>query len=337
VKKSFWNLVLRFFKSIKLALILIGYLVITSIIATLVPQGREASFYSHEFSPLVARIILQFNLDNFFRSVLFLAPATLFFINLNVCTIYRFVTRIKRGAKLRLGPDILHVGLIILMIAGVVTLFERQEASVFLAPGDIVKLQGGYRMALESFRYAVYESGRPREWVSEVKFGTQGKLDREKKIEVNRPLRIGSLNIFQSSYKDLSVIALEAMSGANKGKVYSMHTGNAIRVGNKTYNLIQVATDESGLVTEVRKNGDTTGDKLGAVFIVFEKNGKATRKIYRIGDTIDDYRIKDIVPWMETGLMVVEDPGFVPILLGLLVLITGLMLTFYQKIKDKKI
>jgi len=374
VRVRIGSLLLRFFRSIRLALILIAYLVVTSIVASLIPQGRDSAFYAHEFSPVLARLITVLSLDNFFRSLLFLVPAALFFVNLTVCTVYRLATRIKRKARLRLGPDIIHIGLIILMLAGIVTLFGRREGSVYLAPGDSVKIPGGYELVLNSFTYEVYRDGRPKEWVSDVEFGKSVSKARKYRIKVNKPLKAGTLNIFQYSYRDLSSVVLKALSGEKNGTTYSMHPGNSIREAGATYKLMQVTTDISGLVTMVNSKRSAQGsgqggqdsgqgsgqggqdsgqgsgggsaqdsgqgaadkEEPGAVFLVTDRNGESQRRIFRVGDRIDGYKITDTIPWMETGLRVVSDPGFIPILIGLLLVITGLILAFYQKIKDRE-
>lgn len=48
------------------------------------------------------------------------------------------------------------------MIAGVITLFERREGFIYLAPGDTVDLPNGYTLALKSFSFASYTDGRPK-------------------------------------------------------------------------------------------------------------------------------------------------------------------------------
>lgn len=327
------KLLLRFFKSVKLALILIAYLVVTSIVATLIPQGRGSAFYSHEFSPILARLITALSLDNFFRSFLFLVPAAIFFVNLTVCTVYRLVTRIKRRAKLRIGPDIIHMGLIVLMLAGVITLFGRREGSIFLAPGDSVKIPGGYELTLNSFTYEVYRDGRPKEWVSKVVFRKDSGTVKSYAIQVNRPLKAAGINIFQYSYRDLSEVTLENLK---EGKKYLIHPGNVFKVKDKTFRLMQVSTNSSGLITEVNPKPTADEKTLRVMFLVTDNTGLSGRRIYKVGDKIDDYTIKDAVPRLETGLRIISDPGFVPILIGLLLIVTGLVLAFYQKMKDKE-
>ena len=118
--------VFRFFKSLKLALLLILYLLISSALASLIPQNRPPVFYLERYPAL----LLALGLDHFFRSALFLFPALLFFVNLAVCSFARFHTRLRgRSAHTQsLGPDLLHLGLLLLMVAGALSLFGRRGA-----------------------------------------------------------------------------------------------------------------------------------------------------------------------------------------------------------------
>ncbi len=350
--------VYRFFKSIKLALILIGYLVVTSIIASLIPQGREPGFYTHEFSAPIYKLITTLNLNNFFRSLLFLVPLGIFTINLSVCTMDRLVTRIKHHAPLRLGPDIIHIGLLVLIAAGLITLFQRQEGFVFLSPGDSVRLPNGYELTLKRFIFKIYRDGRPKKWISEIELTeqtTQSSKDNSQAppriatIEVNRPLRLGNLNIFQYSYRDISTITLKDPSGTP----ITIHTGKSLRAENSIYTFIRVSTDLSGLTAIVTKkmsrpkNSSTEtlsieGNKNRnfAVFFRLEPQDDtrpSRLKIFPVGAKLGRYTITRITPRLESGLNVVYDPGFTPIIVGLLFVGFGLALTLIQKIGDNKL
>ncbi len=321
----------RFFKSIKLALILIGYLVLTSLVSTFIPQGKDPVFYAHEYPGTLYRIITGLDMDNFFRSFLFLVPLTLFFINLAVCTIDRIVTRIKRRSLFRPGPDIIHVGLLILMIAGVFTLFERREGFTFLAPGDRVKLPGGYTIELKSFTFTQYPDGRPKLWISDMELTSGSNIKRRVTVQVNKPLRIGTLNVFQFSYKDFSAVSLS--DGA--GKTVLLNPGKTLSFGSSVYRLAKVSTVKDGMTTTVTdKNNDGTSE-LTAVF--FKSGGSgAERLLLHEGDSIGGYTITELVPRLETGLNIVDDPGYHVIIAALILIGIGLTVTFIQKKGDFK-
>jgi len=125
----------RFFRSVRLAVVLLLVLTLLSLLSTFVPQGRPDQFYTARYSPFVSGLITGSGMGRFFSSILFLAPVFLFTVNLGVCAVDRFVKRTRAGAKKRYGPDFLHVGLLILIAGGIVTSFARQEKVVWMAEG----------------------------------------------------------------------------------------------------------------------------------------------------------------------------------------------------------
>jgi cytochrome c biogenesis protein len=83
------NKVWRFFASIRLALISLIVLATTSIIGTVIKQGKSPSFYAEEFGPDVATLLDLFDLTNMYTSTWFTLLLCLFAVNLIVCSIER--------------------------------------------------------------------------------------------------------------------------------------------------------------------------------------------------------------------------------------------------------
>ena len=127
----------------RLAIGLIAYLAVTCILATLVPQGLADDEYRAMYPKIVAQLVVQTGFGGFFGSILFIIPAFLFFANLSACTVKRFVRELRKKAGRRHGPDILHVGLMALVIGSIWSFSGHQQGSVTLAPGDGVNLPDG--------------------------------------------------------------------------------------------------------------------------------------------------------------------------------------------------
>jgi cytochrome c biogenesis protein ResB len=158
----------KFFRSVKLAIVLILIITFTSIISTFIPQNKEILFYMETYRKFTSWFILTSGFNSFFKSYIFIVPSVLFFLNLSVCTFDRLKGRIKRKAKNRFGPDILHVGLLILIIGGMITFMGRTEAFVRMEEGEVISLTGGYTLTLKDFDFLKYENGRPKDWISTV-------------------------------------------------------------------------------------------------------------------------------------------------------------------------
>lgn len=310
----------RFFKSVKLAVVLIAIIAIGSIFATLVPQREETEFYFNKYSRPVFRLIVGLYLDVFFRSPLFVVAAVLFVINLMVCTIDRLV-RVTRGKrKLRFGPDIVHIGLLILVLGGLVSVWGRQEGFIFLGEGDQVRLPGDYILSLISFEFLLYEDGRPQDWVSTVDVFRENELVKDDyAIEVNRPLRLGRIKLFQSSYSEAHQVVFRHPEGTE----FVLNPEEPIHAEDVVYMFKGVEVSDAG---EVR-----------AVFEEW-RDGRVTElKKLDTNAKLQDYELLRINRRNLTGIQAVSDPGYLPVLVGLVLCTIGLVLTYAQKIGDNQI
>lgn len=83
------NPVWAFFASVKLALILISVIAVTSIIGSVLQQKRERSFYVEEFGEYLTNVFMVLDLTTMYSSWWFLTLLLLFTINLIVCSLER--------------------------------------------------------------------------------------------------------------------------------------------------------------------------------------------------------------------------------------------------------
>jgi hypothetical protein len=314
------NTLYKFFKSTKLAVVLILLIAVLSILATLIPQKQDAAYYFHNLSPLLARVVLALGFDSFFRSVLFLAPVGLFFINLSVCTVDRLVRRFRIKAIRRHGPDLIHIGLLLLIVGAMFTVFARKEAVVYLGEGEEILLPGDYSLRVLSFEFEKYENGRPKDWISTV----QVRLGEEEvipsfAIEVNKPLKINRVKIYQSSYAEEG----RAILVDNEGKEYGISSGEGFEWEGKLF-LFQGLEGAAFAEMERAIFEEWTGHQRTDMFGVAR------------GETVGQYRVKDLSSRMVTGLKAVRDPGFLPVVIALIVVAVGLSLTLLQKQRDQE-
>ena len=312
----------NFFRSVRLAIVLILIITFTSIISTLIPQNKEPSFYTETYSAITSWLILTTGFNSFFRSFIFIAPSFLFFINLAVCTFDRLRGRIKRKAKNRFGPDILHIGLLILIVGGVITFAGRTEAFVRMEEGDTINLTGGYSLTLKSFDFFKYENGRPKDWISTVMLEKDDQIIKESfAIEVNRPLKAGNKKIYQTSYTINNLLFISDP----EGNTYRLNPGQMIPVGDDGMIFKDIIPDPS------------VPDKSDVIFEKWVDNKIEKLVSLSVSDNIDIYTIMGTEVRMSTGLQIVSDPGYYTVLIGLILLTIGLFLTYYQKLGDDKL
>jgi cytochrome c biogenesis protein len=305
----------KFFRSIRLAVVLILVIAGLSILSTLIPQNKEAAFYFHSYGAFWAQAILGLRFNQFFRSLLFLTPVALFFVNLSVCTVDRLVKREGRKTRRRHGPDLIHIGLLLLIIGAMFSVFGRKEGLVYMGVEDEIQLPGNYLLRLLDYEYVEYEDGRPKDWISTVQVRRDEEiLVEEFPIEVNRPLNIKGIKIYQTTFAREGRASLRDPQGNSS----TISSGQGFEM--------------EGAVVIFR------GIEGGIA--VFERWENHTRKeVYTIGigQTIGAYTVTELGSRDVTGLKAVKDPGFIPVVIALIIVAAGLTLTLVQKRKDKQI
>ena len=305
---------LSFFKSVKVAVTLILYIAITSILATLIPQGREIAFYESQYPPLLARIIIGTQFHIFFQSVLFLIPALLFSLNLAVCAVDRVVRELRKKAKPRFGVDLVHLGILVLIVGGIIS-FNRDDRGVkYMLEGDELPLPGGQVLRLEKYEYQQYPDGRPKDWISVVDVVDNGKVTIDSfPIEVNRPLQVASWKVYQADFVNQLVLT------DDKNIEYTAEPGQFIMYDNFAF-----------VYRYIHRTGP------GSYKIIFEKwmgHSFVERMELSISDQIGDFAIKEVREY--TGLHLVKDPGYLFVIISLILISIGLSITYIQKIGDK--
>ncbi len=84
------NSLWQFFASVKLALVILCLIAITSIIGTVIPQKEAAEFYTSTYGPKMAQVFSILDIPDMYNSWWFLALLFLLGFNLIICSIDRF-------------------------------------------------------------------------------------------------------------------------------------------------------------------------------------------------------------------------------------------------------
>jgi hypothetical protein len=309
----------RFFRSVRLGIVLILVIIVLSLLATLVPQGREDSYYRTSYSFPVYQLLTVTRFTAFFGSPLFYAACALLVANLSVCTVDRFARRRRAGAARRYGPDLIHIGLLLLIAGGLVTMAMRREKLYTMVEGDQVDLGNSWSLTLEKFEYLTWDNGSPRAWISTVRVEHDGAVEIPSyPIAVNKPLRLPRLQVYQVNY------SLEGVLHATdpEGTAVAATTGEGFHYG-----------DEVWYFAEVRKAQDGSWQ---AVFQQWRGHAVAATRSVGAGEKIGPYTLTRVSGVYQTGLKAVTDPGYLPVVIAFIIIAVGLGLTFIQKARDEK-
>lgn len=96
--------VIRFFSSVKLAIVLIILLVAASIVGTLIPQGRDMAEYAARYGRM-GKPLVGLQLTDVYRSAWFLGLLGLFGLNIAACTATRLGGKVRRARRPRIESD----------------------------------------------------------------------------------------------------------------------------------------------------------------------------------------------------------------------------------------
>lgn len=101
-KNSIWN----FFASVKLAIFTLSFIALTSIIGTVVQQGKSHSFYVETYGPRMAQFFKVLDISDMYYSWWFVGFLGLLCANLIICSFDRFpaVLKIIRADNLSIKP-----------------------------------------------------------------------------------------------------------------------------------------------------------------------------------------------------------------------------------------
>jgi cytochrome c biogenesis protein len=312
------NTLYRSLKSVRLAVVLLLAITVLSVLATLVPQGRENAFYQSSYSVSVYRLVTALQLHRFFSSLFFLIPVSLFILNLSVCAVDRFVRRARSRARKRYGPDLVHIGLLLLILGSLVTVLARQEKDFSLASGEDVALTTTYSIKLMSTQFLRYENGSPKAWISTVRVLRNGNEEISTySIRVNHPLRLPGVAVYQTNWSDEGTLTLkDGLGNEAKGR-----PGQGFQDGDSYWHF-------SDIIKE--------GDVQRAAFQEYRGQDIVSSRRLAPGDRIGPYTVTRIESLPVSGLKAVSDPGFLVIIVAIIVLAAGLGLTYVQKMREEK-
>jgi cytochrome c biogenesis protein ResB len=312
------NALYRFFKSVRLAIVLILVVTVLSLLATLVPQGREDAFYRTAYSPALYALITTLDFNRFFSSVLFVLPLIMFALNLGICAVDRVVRRTRMKAQKRFGPDIVHIALLVLIAGGLVSALDRHAKDFSMAQGQEVAVAPHYSIRLRSFQYLTYENGSPRAWISTVDVLRDGTLETAGfPIRVNHPLRLKGVAIYQTTWENQSAFLFRDRSGVEA----TAHIGDGFQDGESFWYLADLVED---------------GGDQKALFQEYKGNAVVSMRKLAVSQTLGPYTLARITQNLVTGLRSVSDPGFTTVVVAVALLGLGLALTFVQNRRGER-
>ncbi|QTA38037.1 cytochrome c biogenesis protein ResB [Thermosipho ferrireducens] len=242
----------------------------------------------------------------------------------------------------KIGPDIIHVGILIAIVSGLVIGLTTKMEKFYLSPGDEFNVDGKV-LELADFKFYTYENGMPKDWISIVRY--DGKTY---SIEVNKPMNIQKGKLYQWSHKvDWNVkLRFEGLDYVYEGPDdSSFKAGNYrikisrfiphLRVSNgKVYNMSNEPVNPAILVEYY----NLLGVRIGRQWVFENFDYPTDPKDFPVKAYLAGYK-----KYEQTGLLYVKSQGDLLMFIALIFIGIGSMLSIrrdYNKVyavrdKDK--
>ena len=184
------NSLWQFFASVKLALVILCLIAITSIIGTVIPQKEAAEFYAANYGPKVAQVFSILDIPDMYNSWWFLALLFLLGFNLIICSIDRFpgVWKQVNADGLALTPERLQ---------------KMANRSSWTSPGSVDEVRAAL---LEKLQAKGFKAGSRKDDETTILFSQKGHWTRTGVYMVHASILviflgaiIGSLGGFKGS------------------------------------------------------------------------------------------------------------------------------------------
>ncbi len=339
---------MRMFKkigSLKITLIVLSALVLSSILGTVIVQGQKDQFYIQKYGVKTGSTILFFGADDFFNSTYYNILLFCLGFNLLVCTVNSFKFMFLKDRR-KLAIFLLHCGILMVFLGALISRFTKQSQYYTLFADEKVVLEDEKaEIVFKEFSIEYYPGSQmPKEYRSRVELFEDGVLKSDYSLRVNHPLRYKGFSFYQSSFKVLADVEIK-IKHRNKviwegfwehGRPLQVSGKNAIRF-EMTHFLPDVSVDRQGRISLRSYN---LGNAAMLIRAYREKEMVYEQWIFSDSENkaglnreagIFDFEVKKIVPVYATIIQVIKDPGLGFVMSGFALLFGGMLLLLLKK------
>lgn len=226
----------------------------------------------------------------------------------------------RRGLLGRVGPLLVHAGMVVFIAGAVVGAFGGQRLERFLAPGhslELISPRGGpgLELALEAFSIDRDPQGRPEQYTSELLLRDQpGDPGQPARVSVNHPLRHRGITVYQADW-GLARVGLQL----GRSPVLPLPLQTLPQLGEQVWGLVLPTRPDGSLPVLL-----TLRSELGPAE-VFGADGQRLGLLAVGGEPVEveglPLRLREVLP--ASGLLIKRDPGVPLVYGGFAVLLAG--------------
>ena len=247
------------------------------------------------------------------------------FLKKNGWSTYKFENRLsaRKGLIGKLGPIIVHIGLIVLLIGSAYGSFTSQSKEQYLIPGESLDLinestNSTATIKLDNFKIERESDGIPKQFISRLDFFSEDpKLNEIKTTKVNHPIRFKGLTIYQADWA-VSNVVIEI-----DNILYQLQLKPIPEIGDQIWGILLELGEET------KKNYLLTIDNENGPIKISNLQDFAEKNLYLNGDSIEInssvLSLKKIVS--SSGLIIKNDPSIPFIYFSFILIIFGTILS----------
>ena len=229
----------------------------------------------------------------------------------------------RKGLLGRVGPLLVHAGMVVLMLGAAWGALGGQRAEQYLAPGRSLELMDSrgssqLTLALDHFSIQRDPAGRPEQFTSQLRIlegdGSDGSLLKQAEISVNHPLRFQGVTLYQADWA-LATISLQL----GKSPLLELPLQSFPQLGEQIW----------GIVLPTRPDGSepvllSLGSEQGPVEI-YGADGISLARLAPGGPAVEvkglPIRVESVLP--ASGILLKRDPGVPLVYTGFAIALAG--------------
>ncbi len=233
-----------------------------------------------------------------------------------------------------LGSSVTHLGIIVIVLGSFLGNYFADEGFFNLVPGDIRPFPDyGFSMRLDDFYLGFRENNSVEQYYSEVTILEPGKENKSEKLWVNNPLKYDSLSFYQTSYGWASRLKITDLSGeVSETKLLRNGESYFYQPSHITIYLYGFYPDFN--ITGAGEPFTMSERKINPHYAVmlYQFNQHLGSYVLEPGQPIEmeDYNISFDDSVLYTGITYRKDFGYFFVLAGSLLMLMGLIMSFYM-------
>ena len=340
----------RFISSMKFALILLVILVLMCVAGSFVTQGQTYVWYTSQYSERTAAAIIALRLDDVFHSWYFILISGFLCLNLLLCNVVRLPglmrrMRTEQTARAKLGcwgAWVTHVGVLLLILGYSLGQFTYKEYVAYGVPGQTMAIgDTGLVLTIDDFRIGLREDDTVEQYTSDITVYdlASGSEGIKAQVSVNNPADVFGYRFYQNSTGWAARISVDKDGQELQDAVVC--AGDYLTIADKPDLVVYFNAFYPDYVLISGYGPSTLSGNInnpGYLYSVYYKGQMLGMNVLMKDEvlTIDEYTVRFSEPQSYTLLQIKRDM-FTPLaLVGGLVIMAGLFISFYVRQPRRK-